>query len=1062
MADINDILNQFPEEIIENTFEAKIVGGNINWQNTPLLLQAEKIESNQILFSHHGQSLRVEVSKSTFKPNDQGSDITGKGLFWISHVNKDKVKLNFLHSGAIQAFTEPLEIGFDDNFIFTNKTFKIEKLPEQLRNDFVFQSPPSDYIFIQTYPNATERIFTLHGMNKRVDIVVEAKKWIVRKITNKPFTRKHEDFLVLTVAQYPSIRFVEASKAKEAYETIQAEEAKGNTLISLWKVYSQIELDRALQVKERFGEMSFTSLKSNLDGITRVRINNPSESLKSALRENKDDILNASLELMSEQEKSDSKPFKVKSVSDQYVLELYDDYGNLPNNGKLTVSLIGDTVVNSRRERALKSLGSDRKYITANLRFAIEGMADAMFTSKKRKEKPITERTRNFLKEKFGIDQLTVNQQEAVEMAINTPDIAVIQGPPGTGKSTVVAAICDRLIELAEKNKKDSVSKLILVSAFQNDTVEHIASKIYTFGLPTIKVGRSTQGNIRSEDRLIEEIKLRIDNSLQKITAQGTVHRISAKLCDIKAIYMAEQDEDRARESIDGLLQSANVSEELWTEWRRINDDKKFSDSSTNQHTSLLKGIRITKEAYDDDGYLKIQRLLKSDIPLTVDDRLFLEECPVDNPTEDILNRLDQIQASYLEQINHWVHTISSGTNTSILEWLEKAIRYLRLQEEASYQDEETFLFANLETLRNELDGQTEYIRNTIKEYGESLAATNQVAGSREMASYSAIDNVILEEAARSNPLDLLIPMTKATERIILIGDQDQLPHLLEDDIADETTERLSDRFLAADIRDKLQQSLFGVIFRNLSSSNPKRTITLTEQFRMHPFIGDFISRIYYKNELKSGLPQQSELKKHNLQLPWAKDKVAIFHNVPKSHGPEKGGKSKSRPAEALQIIEILDQLQKDPAFERLSIGIITFYSRQVEEIFKEAAKRGYATAKTDDTYDIALSFRETLDGREKLRIGSVDSFQGKEFDIVMLSTVRSNEIARNHENYRKVFGFLTLSNRLNVAFSRSQKLLIVVGDGAMFSDEFAKTYVEGLHEFYVNLSTDNSYGNRL
>jgi len=48
------------------------------------------------------------------------------------------------------------------------------------------------------------------------------------------------------------------------------------------------------------------------------------------------------------------------------------------------------------------------------------------------------------------------------------------------------------------------------------------------------------------------------------------------------------------------------------------------------------------------------------------------------------------------------------------------------------------------------------------------------------------------------------------------------------------------------------------------------------------------------------------------------------------------------------------------------------------------------------------------------------------------------------------------------VAFSRAQKFLIVVGDGEMFSDEYAETYVEGLFEFYTNLSIDNQYGNRV
>ena len=454
--------------------------------------------------------------------------------------------------------------------------------------------------------------------------------------------------------------------------------------------------------------------------------------------------------------------------------------------------------------------------------------------------------------------------------------------------------------------------------------------------------------------------------------------------------------------------------------------------------------------------------MLKSDIPFTEEEKSFLEACPVDNPDKAILKRLSEIQEGYLERINSSANTIVSGNNISILSWLENAIIFFKQKEESSYEDEDTFFTANLELLRDELDGNAEYIRNTIKDYGESLAATNQVAGGREMSTYSSIDNVILEEAARSNPLDLLIPMAKATERIIMVGDQNQLPHLLEDDIADETSTKLSDKFIAAETRKKLEESLFGVIFKNLHTANPRRTITLTEQFRMHPFIGDFISRVYYKNELKAGIPNQAELKKHKLELPWAKDKVAVFCDLRKNKGMEESGKSKSRNAEAQRIVKILDELKTDPNFENLSIGIITFYAKQVNELFKEASKKGYAELKSDGNYEIALQYRETADGREKLRIGSVDSFQGKEFDIVILSTVRSNAINRNHDNFKKVFGFLTLENRLNVAFSRAQKLLIVVGDGEMFADDFAKTYVEGLFEFYTNLSIHNEYGNRI
>lgn len=1065
MADLKDILNNFPEETLQNTINGKILNGAINWEKKPILLKAEQIESNQILFSLNTAPLRVSFTSNAIGDNETDKASIAQSLFWITNVKDESIEIKYLPCGTSQTFNESLEIGFGDNIILANKNVKIEKLSENLNNDFVFQSERSDFIFVQTYPGNTDLSFTIHGLRKRVDILVKENKWIVQKITNKPFAKKYADFSILNVAEYPSIKFVEASKAKEAYETIKAEEAKGNTLIALWQTYSAIELERANQLKEKVGELSFTRIRFLPDGITKVRIGNLTEELKLAINESKDDLLNTSLELTIEKEgevkQAENKRFLMKSISNDFSFELYDELSSIPETGKFLISLIGDEIVKKRRERALKSLREDRKFITRNLLFAIEGASDAML-AKKRNEKALTERTRKFLKDKFGIDDLTANQKEAVEIAINTPDIAIVQGPPGTGKSTVVAAICDRLIEIAEKSRKNYNGKLILVSAFQNDTVEHIASKIYTLGLPTIKIGKETLGNIRAEDKLIEEMKLQIDTSLQRLKIKGTNHRISKKLTDIKSIYISERNDQKLKQAIETIIATIDISDQLWNDWKEINGDRSFNESTNFKNIKLVKGIRAEFESYNDDGFYKIQHLLKSDIPFTEEEKSFLEACPVDNPDKEILKRLSEIQEAYLEKINSFANTIVSGNNISILSWLENAIIFFKQKEESSYEDEDTFFTANLEVLRDELDGNAEYIRNTIKDYGESLAATNQVAGGREMSTYSSIDNVILEEAARSNPLDLLIPMAKATERIIMVGDQNQLPHLLEDDIADETSTKLSDKFIAAETRKKLEESLFGVIFKNLHTANPRRTITLTEQFRMHPFIGDFISRVYYKNELKAGIPNQAELKKHKLELPWAKDKVAVFCDLRKNKGMEESGKSKSRNAEAQRIVKILDELKTDPNFENLSIGIITFYAKQVNELFKEASKKGYAELKSDGNYEIALQYRETADGREKLRIGSVDSFQGKEFDIVILSTVRSNAINRNHDNFKKVFGFLTLENRLNVAFSRAQKLLIVVGDGEMFADDFAKTYVEGLFEFYTNLSIDNEYGNRI
>jgi len=47
----------------------------------------------------------------------------------------------------------------------------------------------------------------------------------------------------------------------------------------------------------------------------------------------------------------------------------------------------------------------------------------------------------------------------------------------------------------------------------------------------------------------------------------------------------------------------------------------------------------------------------------------------------------------------------------------------------------------------------------------------------------TTFESVIVDEAARANPLDLFIPLSMARRRVVLVGDHRQLPHLLEPDV---------------------------------------------------------------------------------------------------------------------------------------------------------------------------------------------------------------------------------------------------------------------------------------
>ncbi|GAA7749302.1 hypothetical protein HpBT0154_09040 [Helicobacter pylori] len=81
----------------------------------------------------------------------------------------------------------------------------------------------------------------------------------------------------------------------------------------------------------------------------------------------------------------------------------------------------------------------------------------------------------------------TENQEKAVKIALNTPDIAIIQGPPGTGKTTVINAICERLFEEYPKDK--NIKGQILLCAQGHDATNNVRERIKVGGLPTFKFG---------------------------------------------------------------------------------------------------------------------------------------------------------------------------------------------------------------------------------------------------------------------------------------------------------------------------------------------------------------------------------------------------------------------------------------------------------------------------------------------------------------------------------------------------------------------------------------------
>lgn len=118
-----------------------------------------------------------------------------------------------------------------------------------------------------------------------------------------------------------------------------------------------------------------------------------------------------------------------------------------------------------------------------------------------------------------------------------------------------------------------------------------------------------------------------------------------------------------------------------------------------------------------------------------------------------------------------------------------------------------------------------------------------------------------------------------------------------------------------------------------------------------------------------------------------------------------------------------------------LTFGVISFYKAQAEYIRQQLGTLG--------------------DNDKRLRIGTVDSFQGMEFDVVFLSTVRTVPQSwkpatdDREKQAQSLFGHLCLYNRLNVSMSRQKKLLVVVGDPSLLDGDLAAEFIPGLVDFH-------------
>ena len=272
-------------------------------------------------------------------------------------------------------------------------------------------------------------------------------------------------------------------------------------------------------------------------------------------------------------------------------------------------------------------------------------------------------------------------------------------------------------------------------------------------------------------------------------------------------------------------------------------------------------------------------------------------------------------------------------------------------------------------------------------------------------------DWVIIDEAARSIASELAIAMQSA-RRVLLVGDHLQLPPLYSDAHKVALARKLGINNSRTEI-DEVLRSDFARAFN--SAYGAQASAALLTQYRMAPPIGDLVSKTFYDRKLLNGERAIPDVYQHAPEalrsvVTWL-DTANLGH---RAHHLEDRGTSIYNRCEADEIISVLKQVSENEEFvaqlsklvnkDEAAIGVICMYAEQKrllrQKFNQEIWSEGF---------------------KDIVKIDTVDSYQGKENRIIILSLTRSD---KQHSP-----GFLRAPNRINVAMSRAMDRLLIVGN---------------------------------
>ncbi|KAL8763723.1 MAG: hypothetical protein Q9184_000515 [Pyrenodesmia sp. 2 TL-2023] len=582
--------------------------------------------------------------------------------------------------------------------------------------------------------------------------------------------------------------------------------------------------------------------------------------------------------------------------------------------------------------------------------------------------------------------KLDASQLEALRRIL-TKELAIIQGPPGTGKTHVSVLALKVLLQ----NKRHT-DPPIIVSAHTNHALDQLLRHIAEFEPNFIRLGGMTMDKDIIEPRKLFNVKqatkLGVVPGGMKGQAMGAMRRLVKDM----------------QELLKPLSEGAPFDEEVFNAYGILTEQQCKLLVKGAEHwvdLTLPEGVNaaISKWAGDeliqadrrtmpeDFGFdyeemdLEFEQLkeLEAEGKLNSEEeseglkgeRIRFDE-PITGPEK--LGKSYEYFESLLKDADLW--QVPAGLRGPLYRYMQQKVKKAMLEKMRA-------LVKAYDKHSKDLKiGKWEYDTNFLQASNIIGCTTTGLSKYRGLLDSLKPNIVLIEEAAETLEAYVTAACFTTLEHLILVGDHQQLRgHCNEKELE-------GDPFF-------LDVSMFERLVRNQVEFTQ-----LTRQRRMHPEIRRALMPIYPKLE-----DHPDVLSRH--PVPGMGD-VRTYLYSHEWHEAHDDLMSKINRTEAIMVVGFFNYLINN-GMKTKEITVLTFYNGQRKLILR------------------GLRLHPNLQG-EVFKVVTVDSYQGEENGIVLLSLARSNK--------QNNIGFLSVANRVCVAMSRAQRGFYIFGNARMLCKE--------------------------